>query len=80
MKVKREEVWPIEEWSCMHDTRGETLLTGRIISWLVSGILVLGSLGALMGAITGALVQVTGEQVLLISCTVEAYQRDFPHD
>ncbi len=56
--------WITEEWSSMYDTKDESLLCKRFIPWLISGILFVGAVGAIIGAIIGITVQVTGEQVL----------------
>ena len=62
MKEDRDEYW-LQDWSCMYDTKGEALLCWRFVPWLISGILILGTIGAVMGAIIGAVVQATGQQV-----------------
>jgi hypothetical protein len=63
MKEAKEESWITEEWSCTYNTKDESLLCRRFIPWLISGILVVGAIGAVIGAIIGITVQVTGEQV-----------------
>ena len=65
MKSETEEFWPVQDWSSMFDTGEEPIFTRRLLPWLLSGVLVLGTFGAILGAVTGIVVKETGEQVLL---------------